>query len=154
MKNVDFPKMLYRAEGAEVKNLVVQNEAELAEANKAGWGDRRSANEAAAKAPPAPVNAQAAPNPKLAEENLELVNRLATIEEAHRELIEAKDDVIQVQGNRVIELQNALGKVREHADCSDALKAVIDAALEPAPEQKADAQKAPGGKGGRGGKPA
>lgn len=82
----EFPKMVYRADGAKIAHLIVADPAGLAMAVKDGWGDRADAREAAAKVPqPAAApsaGAKTEVNKKLMEENLGLVNQIAALEQA------------------------------------------------------------------------
>ena len=129
--NRDFPKMIYRADGANVVNRVVANATELAAAQAEGWGDRKAAIAEAAKAPP-PSKTAAAPAAAGGERELQLIEQLADANAKVRlsaEAITEKGGQITAQGARITELEAFLVAARDDANCPDALKGAIGKAL-------------------------
>lgn len=137
----EFPKMLYRAEGAEVHHFVVTTPAALEAAKAEGWGDRRAALAEAEKAP-RPVAANAKPDANAAKEQLALIeklNKAQAVSASKDEMIAAKDDVIQAQGDELVAVRGFIGQLRDDVNCPAELKAAIDELLgdaEPAKAQK------------------
>jgi hypothetical protein len=126
----EFPKMLYRAEGAAVVHFVVTTQAALDAAMAEGWGDRRAAVAEAAKAP-TPV-AAAKPDAANSKEMLALIEKLNAAQgsmASKDEMIVAKDNVIQAQGDQILALQEFIAGVGEDPNCPPALKEAIDALL-------------------------
>lgn len=139
-RDPNFPKMLYRADGAEVKTLIVTSDASLEAAKAEGWGDHATAKAAAAKAPkPAPVAAPA----NTTKETLDLINKLDAAQKASAgkdEMIAAKDGVIQAQGDRIVALQNFIEAIRDDENCPPPLKAAIADLLGEGEEAQAKAK--------------
>jgi len=123
MRQTDYPKMVYRAEGPNVAHRTVNDEAALAEAVKEGWGSRRDAHEAAAKAPkPAPA-APVRVDEKMAKENLALIEQLNDAREKLGETDELRA--------RVATLEGFLAELAADENAPEELKTAI-AALMPA----------------------
>jgi hypothetical protein len=138
----DYPKMLYRADGADIVHFVVTTPESHEAAVKEGWGSRKEAVAAAEKAPkPAPAAKAPAGSDKA---TLELITKLDAAQKAlasKDEIIAAKDGVIEAQSARIAAVESFLAMLRDDKSCPDDLKAAI-AELIGAPAAPAAAVKA------------
>lgn len=124
----EWPKTLYRYD--ENGEMVGKTFNAAADAD-AGW---LSVEEfAALPVPPKPPKPEAAPAPvsdnKLADDNRRLLDSVKVQED----MIVAKDNVIQSQGDRILALQGFIEQVGADENCPPALKEAIAALFAPPP---------------------
>jgi hypothetical protein len=127
----EYPKMLYRADGAVVATRTVTDATQHEAATAEGWGDRKSAQAAADKAPkPAPAAAGEKPSPDLVKENLRLVNEMAVLKQSATEAIEDRDLAVA----RAASLETFLKAIGSDEKAPEGLRtAIADLLGEPAP---------------------
>jgi len=146
----DFPKMLYRAEGAAIASRVVNSEADAQAAAGEGWGDRATAKAAAAR--PAGVNANSArgevgAGAQTARDSGELAKTKEALA-ASQEAAESAREYAKALGERVDALETFLRGLAADENAPEPLRADITALL--GGEAQAESQAAAQPKKGRG----
>ena len=141
----DFPKMLYRPEGATTVHRVVNGETEFAEAIAAGWGDYAWAKAEAAKRGAVQRNSaglEIAAGVQTARDTTAELTKSKEALAASQEAAESAREYAKALGERVDALETFLRGLAADENAPEPLRADITALLggEAQPETQATAQ--------------
>lgn len=157
----DFPKMLYRADGAKLVERIVADEAAMIIAQGEGFGDYAAAKVAARAAAAKPAVAAtasgkaAAPAPTVIVDDAKVKRLEAALSAAEssataeRAAAEAARELADAAGTRIVELETFLGELRDDEGAPEELRNAISKLLGDGAEGEAAPAEAPAKKATR-----